>query len=289
MNYLLHIIIMCEIYLMLALAMNLLAGYSGLLSLAQAAFYGIGAYFSALLLTKTGVSFSIALSGAVLFNLFTCIPVVWFSIRLRDLFFALSTLAWQIVVFSVLYNWTTLTNGPFGITGIPKPEIFGFTFRSLGDFALLGGVIAGVTLIFFTGLHSTPLSRLFEGVRDDQLAMMTFGKKPGYYKAWAIMISSGVSAIAGALFATYFSYIDPTSFTLNESILIISMVLIGGLGTVKGSVAGALFYVLLPEALRFVDIPDTIAANLRMMIYALILILIVLYRSHGFFGKFKFE
>jgi branched-chain amino acid transport system permease protein len=289
MNYLLHIIIMCEIYLILALAMNLLAGYSGLLSLTQAAFYGIGAYITALLLTKTGVSFPVALSGAVLFNLIACIPIIWFSIRLRDLFFALSTLAWQIVVFSLLYNWISITNGPFGISGIPKPEWFGFRFGSLGDFALLGGVITVFTLIFFIGLHRTPLSRLFQGVRDDQLAMMTFGKNPGYYKALAILISSGVSGVAGALFATYFSYIDPTSFTLNESILIISMVLIGGLGSVKGSVAGALFYVLLPEALRFVNIPDAVAANLRMMIYAMILILLVMYRPHGFFGKYKFE
>jgi branched-chain amino acid transport system permease protein len=228
-------------------------------------------------------------TGAILFNLFACIPVIWFSIRLRDLFFALSTLAWQIVVFSLLYNWVPLTNGPFGISGIPKPEMFGFRFGSLGAFSLLGGVIMVITLIFFIGLHRTPLSRLFQGVRDDQLAMMTFGKKPGYYKALAILISSGVSAVAGALFATYFSYIDPTSFSLNESILIISIVLIGGLGSVKGSVAGALFYVLLPEALRFVNIPDAVAANLRMMIYALILIILVMYRPHGFFGKYKFE
>lgn len=289
MNYLLHILIIFEIYLILALAMNVLAGYSGLLSLAQAAFYGIGAYITSLLLTNTEVSFLVALSGAVLFNLIASIPVIWFSIRLRDLFFALSTLAWQIIVFSTLYNWISVTNGPFGISGIPKPEMFGFRFDSLGEFALLGGVITGMTLIFFIAFHRTPLSRLLQGVRDDQLAMMTFGKKPGYYKALAILISSGVSAVAGVLFATYFSYIDPTSFTLNESILIISMVLIGGLGSVKGSVAGALFYVLLPEALRFVNIPDAVAANLRMMIYALILILMVMYRPHGFFGKYKFE
>lgn len=289
MNYLLHILIMSEIYLILALAMNLLAGYSGMLSMTQAAFYGMGAYTTALLLTKVGLSFPLSLIGAMVFNFVTCIPIIWFSTRLRDLFFALSTLGWQIVVFSIMYNWVGVTNGPFGISGIPKAELFGFRFTSLPQFALLGGVFALLVLIFFIGLHRTPLSRLFKGVRDDQLAMMTFGKKPIYYKALAIFISSTVSAIAGALFATYFSYIDPTSFTLNESILIISIVLIGGLGSIKGSVAGALFYVLLPEALRFVNIPDALAANLRMMIYALILILVVMYRPHGFFGKYKFE
>jgi len=255
----------------------------------QAAFYGIGAYTTALLLTKAGLSFPLALTGAVLFNLLACLPVIWFSIRLRDLFFALATLAWQIVLFSVMFNWIVVTNGPFGITGIPKPEFLGLRFASLPQFAMLGGIITIFILIFFTGLHRTPLSRLFQGVRDDQLALMTFGKRPAYYKSVAILISSGVSAIAGTLFATYFSYIDPTSFTLNESILIISIVLIGGLGSIKGSIAGALFYVLLPEALRFVNIPDALAANMRMMIYALILLLVVMYRPHGFFGKYKFE
>lgn len=289
MNYLLHILVMCEIYLILALAMNLLAGYSGMLSMTQAAFYGIGAYITALLLTKAGLSFPLSMVGAMAFNLIACIPVIWFSIRLRDLFFALSTLAWQIVMYSLMYNWITVTNGPFGITGIPKPELFGFRFSSLSQFAALGGIITALVFVFFIGLHRTPLSRLFQGVRDDQLAMMTFGKRPAYYNALAIFISSVVSAIAGALFASYFSYIDPTSFTLNESILIISIVLIGGLGTVKGSVAGALFYVLLPELLRFINIPEALAANMRMMIYALILILVVMYRPHGFFGKYQFE
>lgn len=289
MNYLLHILIMCEIYLILALAMNLLAGYSGLLSLTQAAFYGIGAYAAALLLTQARATFPLALLGAIGINLIACLPVVWFAIRLRDLFFALATLAWQIIVFALLYNWTSFTNGPFGISGIPKPELFGLSFSSLHSFAILGGVITLLVLVFFIGLHSTPLSRLFQGVRDDQLAMMSFGKKPAYLKTLAVVLSSGVSAIAGVLFATYFSYIDPTSFTLDESILIISIVLIGGLGTIKGSIAGALFYVLLPELLRFINIPDAIAANLRMMIYASVLILVVMYRPYGFFGKYKFE
>jgi branched-chain amino acid transport system permease protein len=289
MNYLLHILIMCEIYIILALAMNLLAGYSGLLSLTQAAFYGIGAYSAALLLTEYKVTFFLAFLGAVGINLIACLPVIWFAIRLRELFFAIATLAWQIIVFAVLYNWTSFTNGPYGITGIPKPKVFGLSFSSLDSFVILGGIITVLVLLFFIGLHRIPLSRYFQGVRDDQLAMMSLGKKITYFKTLSVVISSGVSAIAGVLFATYFSYIDPTSFTLDESILIISIVLIGGLGTIKGSISGALFYVLLPELLRFINIPDAVAANLRMMIYASVLILVVMYRPYGFFGKYRFE
>ncbi|MBK7970986.1 MAG: branched-chain amino acid ABC transporter permease [Bacteroidetes bacterium] len=196
------------------------------------------------------------------------------------MFFALYTCLANCSFFP-LYNWISVTNGPFGINVIPKPEIFGFRFGSLGEFALLGGVITGITLIFFIAFHRTPLSRLFQGVRDDQLAMMTFGKKPGYYKSLAILISSGVSAVAGALFATYFSYIDPTSFTLNESILIISMVLIGGLG-VSRFCGGCFVLCIASRSFPFYKYSDAVAANLRMMIYALILILLVMYRPHGF-------
>lgn len=289
MNYLLHILVMAEIYIILGLAMNLLAGYSGLLSVSQAAFYGIGAYAAALLLVNTGYSFPIVLVGAIVINMIACIPVIAFSIRFRDLFFVLATLAWQVIIFTVLYNWISVTNGPYGISGIPKPVIFGYSFESLPQFALLAGALCALVLLFFYGLHNSPLSRYFQGVRDDQLTMLSFGKKPGYYKAIAISISSGVSAIAGTLFACYYSYIDPTSFTMDESILIISIVLIGGLGTLRGSVAGALFYVLLPEVLRFVNVPDAFASNLRMMIYALILILMVMFRPYGFFGTYRFE
>lgn len=289
MNYFIHIVIVFEIYLILALAMNLLAGYSGLLSFAQSAFYGISAYISAILMMKFGLHFIIVLPLTIIFNIVLSLPVIYFSIRLRNLYFALATLSWQIIVFAILYNWVSLTNGPFGIAGIPKPEIFGFTFLSLTDFAYLSSVLASAVLLFFIVFNKTHLVRLLQGLRDDQFVLMSSGKKPAYYKILAVVIATGITSISGVIFAAYYTFIDPTSFTIHESILIISIVLIGGLGSVKGSAAGALFYVLLPEALRFLNIPDQIAANLRMMIYALILILIVTYRPHGFFGKYRFE
>jgi len=280
---------MFDIYLILALAMNLLAGQSGLLSLCQAAFYGIGAYAAALFMTVEGWSFLQASVAAIAINIIASLPVVWFSIRLRDLFFALATLSWQIIVFAVLYNWVGLTNGPFGVAGIPKPSLGGISLDSLPAFAFFSTFSGVGVMLLYAGFSKTPYARVLRAVRDDQLAAVSFGKRPSYYKATAILLSSGTSAIAGVLFASYYSYIDPTSFTLDESILIISIVLIGGLDSVKGAVAGALFYILLPEALRFLPLPDAGAANLRMMIYAIVLILVVMYRPYGFFGKYRFE
>lgn len=289
MNYFVHILIVFEIYLILALAMNLLAGYSGLLSLAQAAFYGIGAYICAVLLVELQLSFSIIILLTIPLTIISGIPVIYFSIRLRDLYFVLATLAWQILVFAILYNWVSVTNGPFGIAGIPKPELIGIQFKTPSDFAILSSTVTFIILVFFHLLNKTHMLRLFQGVRDDELVLITLGKKPGKYKSFSIIIACGVTGIAGALFATYYTYIDPTSFTIDESILIISIVLIGGLGNIKGSFAGALFYVLLPEILRFISIPDEIAANMRMILYALVLILIVIYRPYGLFGNYRFE
>lgn len=289
MSYLFHILVVFEIYLILALSMNLLAGHSGLLSLAQAAFCGIGAYCSAILLIQLQLPFLAVLLLSVLITGVASLPMIWFSVRLRDLYFILATLAYQIIIFSILFNWVSVTNGPLGIAGIPKPEILGIRFGSTGEFLLLSTLITAFVVAFFFVLYKTPLSRLFEAVRDNELALVSFGKNPSYYKASAILIACGVSGIAGVLFATYYSYIDPMSFDIHESILILSIVLIGGLGTVKGSVAGALFYVLLPELLRFLNMPDAIAANMRMMIFSLVLILIVMYKPYGLFGKFKFE
>ena len=269
--------------------MNTLAGYSGLLSLCQAAFFGISAYTTALIMTQHYLPFLFAVLAAIIINLFFSLPIIWFSIKLRDLYFVLATLSWQVIISAVLYNFTFITNGPYGISGIPRPRIFGIVFNTLESFAILGFIFTSVITIFYYFFQKTPLLRILEGVRDDQLAIISFGKKPGYYKTISLLIASGVAAIAGSLYAVYFSYIDPTSFTINESILIASIILIGGLGSIKGSIAGAITYVLLPEILRFINIPDAIAANLRMMIYALILIMIIMFRPQGLFGKYRFQ
>jgi branched-chain amino acid transport system permease protein len=288
MNYWLHILISFEIYLILALAMNLLAGFTGLLSLGQAATYGIGAYTFGLLTTAQGWGFLPAALAAVVLAMLLSIPVIICSIRLRGLFFALATLAFQAIVFAILYNWVSVTKGPYGISGVPRPSIFGHVLNDLPGMALFVGGLTALVLLFFLWLRRTPLLRLLQGVRDDQLALMGLGRDPSRYKAIAILLASACTGLAGALFASYYSYIDPSSFTLDESILILSIILIGGAGSILGSVAGAAFYVLLPELLRFLQLPDAAAPHVRMMVYAAVLIVVVLYRPNGFFGTYRF-
>lgn len=287
MNYIIHILIILQIYIILALSLNLKTGFTGLLSLCQAAFYGTGAYLVTLLMVDKGMGFFYALFLAIIINvLFNASITTWMASRLRNLYFTLATIALQIIFFGVVYNWQELTRGPFGIPGIPKPELAGFIFDSPLNFFFLTLFFTSLTILFFRWFTKTPLCKLMECTRDDEVLLAVLGKRPAYYKFISISITVMFATIAGALYATYMSYIDPTSFTLDESILVLTIILIGGTGNIIGPVTGALIYVLLPEALRFVNIPDSVAANARMIIYALILILIVRFKPNGLFGKF---
>lgn len=289
MNYLFHILVMLEIYILLAISANQKVGLSGLLSLAQAVFYGIGAYAAAITITKFGFSYWMALPMAM----FTCVIfALLFSFiagKVRELYFSLATLALQIIFFSLAYNWISITNGSYGISGISNPEIFGLKIKNPGSFALFGAVWVLIVILFYSWFLKTPVSRLIQATRDDQIAVLSLGKNPNYYKRISIILSAIIAGIAGTLYATYATYIDPSSFTLEESILILSIVLIGGAGRIIGPVTGAIIYILLPELLKFMQMPNGIAANMRMIIFGLLLVLIVRFKPKGIFGKYLIQ
>lgn len=288
-NYLLHILVMLEIYILLALSANQKVGLSGLLSLAQAVFYGIGAYATAITITKFGFSYW----WALLPTIFACVIVAlifsFIASKVRELYFSLATLALQIIFFSIVYNWIPVTNGSYGISGIPNPEIFGLKINSPGSFALFGGFWVLITILFYNWFLKTPICRMIQATRDDQIAVLSLGKNPNYYKRISIILSAIIAGIAGSMFATYTTYIDPTSFTLDESILILSIVLIGGAGRIIGPVTGAVIYILLPEVLKFTQMPESIAANMRMILFGLLLVIIVRFKPKGIFGKYLIQ
>jgi len=288
MNWL-HILFMCEIYVILALSANLVSGYTGLLSFANAAFYGLGAYTTTLLMKNFGFDYFIALLIAVGFNIIASLFITYFSILLKDLYFTLATLAFQVIVFSILYNWEKVTGGSYGISEIPGVKIGGHQLNGTGEYAMLGGGFALLVISFFFFLQKTPFVRLLECIRDREIGAISLGKNIAYYKFICNSTAAFFIAIAGSLFAVYNSYIDATSFTLNESILIVNMILIGGTGNLIGPIFGACFYVMLPELTRLIPIDSTKGASLQMIIYSLILILVVRFRPNGLFGKFKFK
>jgi branched-chain amino acid transport system permease protein len=289
MNYVFHILIMIALYVVLGLSLNLVAGHSGLLSICHGAFYGVGAYATTLLMVKAGWEFLPALSMAVVASAILSLIVGIPSLRLKGDFFVLATIGFQMIMFSVLYNWTGLTHGPYGIPAIPRPVIFGWRVATLSSLLLLSFLSAAFVIGVCWQLARSPYGRALRAVRDDELAATALGKNPMHLKTTAFIFSAGLAAIAGGLYAGYVTYIDPTSFGLEEAIFILSLVIIGGAGNLKGPIIGAVFMVVLPELLRFLQVPDMVAPNIRQIIYGLLLIVAMRFRPQGIAGRYAFD
>lgn len=277
---------MLNIYIMLVLSANLTIGLANLLTLCQAAFYGIGAYIGAFFLMQSHVPFVVIVAVVALVTGSFSFLVSYASVKLKGDYFVLATMGFQLIVYTILYNWVSVTNGPYGIPGIPGIKILGI-WEVSGVYAYLALTIVMViaVILLFNSLHDSPFGRELRAIKADELMVQSMGRDTVAAKSWAFFISSAVAGVAGVIYASYISYIDPASFTLNESIFILSALFIGGIGNVKGPILGALFVVLLPELLRFVGLPESIAASLRQIFYGVALILIVNYRPQGLLGK----
>jgi branched-chain amino acid transport system permease protein len=277
---------MLNIYILLTLSANLPTGLANLLSICQAAFYGIGAYFSAYFLLRWNLPFTTVALAVMALTGICSLVVAFASTRLKGDYFVLATLAFQMIVFTILYNWTDITNGPYGIAGIPFIKLFGLVPVS-GTFGyfLLTTVVMLAVVFLFNNIKSSPYGRVLSAIRSNEFTVLSMGRNPVKFKNWAFFISAAFSGLAGLLYASYISYIDPTSFTIDESIFILVALFIGGTGNVKGPIAGALFVVLVPEILRFVGLPNAVEANLRQIIYGLTLVLVMNLRPHGLWGK----
>ncbi len=286
MEYIFHILIMLNIYVMLVLSANLTIGMANMLTMCQAAFYGIGAYIGTFFLMQFNLPFVvIAIAVMLLTGLFSWL-VSYASVRLKGDYFVIATMGFQLIVYTILYNWTDVTRGPYGIPGIPGIRLLGlFELSGVYAYFALSLVVAAIMVLVFYRLVKSPFGRTLNAIRADEMMVQALGRDTVAFKAWTFFISAAVAGLAGVIYASYVSYIDPTSFTLDESIFIISALFIGGIGNIKGPILGALFVVLLPELLRFVGLPDSVAANLRQIIYGLALILVMYFRPQGLWGK----
>lgn len=289
MNYLWHILVIINIYMLLAVSLNLLAGYTGLLSMCHAAFYGIGAYTTALLMTTAGFDFFSALGAAIIITAVISWAIAIPILKLKGDYFVLATLGFQTIVYSLLYNSIDLTGGPNGIPGIPIPQIFGIKFDTPFRYFLLSGFLTLINLVIIWLLIYSPFGRLLRAVREDELAAAAIGKNIPRIKVTIFIIAAAFAGVSGALFAGYLRYIDPSTFTVIESIFILSIIVIGGAGSFWGPVIGTAFMVLLPELLRFLQLSSSMAANGRQIIYGLLIIVLMRFRPQGLLGKYKFE
>ncbi|MBS3099155.1 branched-chain amino acid ABC transporter permease [Candidatus Pacearchaeota archaeon] len=286
--YVIHLLILIGIYVILSVSLNLALGYAGLLNLGHVALFGIGAYTSTLL-TMNGVPFVISFLLAGLTASFFGFLLILATRKLQGDYYALATLGFAFVVYSLFLNLTDLTRGPLGIPGIPKPNLFGFVIGSNLQYLLFVAVLVLVSVYSIRTVVESPFGRLLEAMRDDELGLRVLGKNTKMLKYKSMMISAFFAGISGSLFAHYISFIDPSTFYINELILIITIVIVGGIASLKGSIVAPFVIILIPEALRFLSLPSSILGPARQIIYALVLLFILMYKPRGLYGKIDLE
>lgn len=281
-DYLAHLGVLVSIYAMLAVSLNLAVGFTGLLNLGHIAFLGIGAYTSALFVLA-GFPLWIAIPAAAIIAGLAGVILALPTARLKGDYLALATLGFTFIVGSVAKNWIGLTRGPLGLPGIPK---YVSDTTTMFWIALLSALVMAAIIYWIT---QTRFGKTLQAIRDDELAAKVLGKNTFAHKVAALGISAFFAGIAGSFFAHYISFIDPSIFGIPEIILLLSMVIVGGLASVKGSLVGAALIMLIPEPLRFIGFPTALIGPMREMIYAIILLLILIYRPRGLFGKVDLE
>ena len=275
MEYILHLLIIICIYTILSQSLSLVAGYSGQISLAHAGFYGIGAYSIALMAVNFGTPAILNMLIALLISGTIAYVIAKVAVKTVDDYYVVITLGIQVVIYSIMNNWQSVTNGPLGIGGIPTISFFGIPLESKWAFLSMAIVITSFVWYILHNITESPFGRVLRALSEDEIYTDSLGKNVGNAKVVSFVISGMLASLGGTLYAYYISYIDPTSFTLDESIFILSIVIIGGMRNLTGVFLSVVFLVLLPEVLRFVGMPSSIAANMRQIIYGIAIIIVV--------------
>ena len=276
-DYVLNIAIMIGIYVILASSMNITNGYTGIFSMGHSAFYGIGAYTTGILAYHLGTGFWIGMLAAGISSMLFAVLLGIPALRLKGIFFALITVSFLEIFRLVNMNWVSLTRGPMGIPGIPAPTLFGWSLSTNRHFYYLILAMDVIFVFLMYRLIHSRLGRAFMAIRDDDLAASTLGISPFRCRLLALAISTCFCGFAGCFYAHYATYISADSFGVDESFIMLTMVIVGGMGTIIGPIVGAVLMVLFPEVFRFL-------LEYRMVAYGSILILVILFRPEGLFG-----
>ena len=289
------------IWAILAVSLNLVVGYTGLLSVGHIGFFGIGAYTMAILTSTPayeqlrteaiptfGWPFFAALPASVLIAGLVAIVVGIVFNRFRDDIYVLVSFGFAIIAFNLFLNWRSFTRGAFGIHEIARPKIGDWTLG--GEFQFLMFVLAFLAIAALVSwfIVTSSFGRVLTAIREDEHAIEVFGYRATHFKLAIWVISAMMAGLAGGLFASWTSFIDPFSFILLESILLVSIVILGGLATIWGSLLGAMTFVLLEEGMRFLPfIPPEYTGQARQAALGILLVLLMLFRPQGLVGRYR--
>lgn len=285
MNFWLSYIIVAEIFSIAALSTNLLVGVIGIFSVSQAAIMGVGAYTVALLTLGHMMPFLPALVVAALLCSLLNIVLALPSLRVAGDYFVVTSFGCQLVATAVFINWSDLTGGASGLVAIPSALVFGFSTEDSQSFLLLSSALLAITCLGFWLLMRSPFGRTINAIRQDEMAVVAAGKDVLHAKLSVSAVSGAYAGIAGGLYAVYFSFIDPMSFDISVSILILTMLVVGGARTLSGSIIGPFLLWALPQLLNQIDIPSTVVGPLRQLIFGALLVAFMLFRPQGIAGR----
>ena len=272
-KFALHILSLIAIASIAAMGLQVLLGYSGQLSIGQAAFYGIGAYTSALLTARLGVPFPLALIGAGAAAAVASLLMVPIT-RLTGAYLAVATLGFSIIVFLFIQNEEWLTGGSYGFIGIPRAELFGYALRDPMWSYYLNVGVAAIVYFTFARIEGSRFGRAINAIRQDADAARASGIRVTLLKSECFVIAAFVAGLAGSLYAHEVRYLAPNDFTFWKSIEMLIMVVIGGVGSLAGAILGAAVVVGLPEYLRAIG-------DYRMLVFGAILIATMLFGEGG--------
>ncbi|MGI6038410.1 MAG: branched-chain amino acid ABC transporter permease [Limnochordia bacterium] len=277
-RYIMRIIIMIGIYSILGIGLNIMVGHIGEISLGHAGFYAIGAYTSALLGLHYGFNFFVIAVAAIIITFICGVLLGIPTLRLKGPYFTVTTMGFGEIIMIIAMNWVSLTNGTMGLRNIPPPRIFGLqlTLANNGLYYLMLVLVALVSLVYVLMMNSK-YGRAFKAIGEDDVAATMMGINTAYYNILALGISAAITGLAGAFYAPMISYIDPYSFVHDVSVLIVSIVILGGMGTLRGMFFGAAVLVAFPEAFRFL-------MEYRFVMYGLVLIIMMRFRPQGVLG-----
>jgi branched-chain amino acid transport system permease protein len=276
--YLLHVLILCCIYAIPAVGLNLMLGYTGLVSLGHMAFAGIGAYTAAVLMVDARMSFWLALVSGVLAAAAAGAAIGAICLRFRTHFFMIVTLAFGLMLFSVMNNWDDVTRGAAGFPGIPRPAPLGsISFGPLQNFYYLALGAAVLAFLVQWRVVRSGFGRVLVALRQDERLASSKGINAMLYKTAVFALGSAIAGLGGVLHVSFLRVAAPASFTLAESINAVLIVIVGGAGTLAGPALGALVFVGLPEYLR-------VASEWRLVVFGILLVLIMLFAPQGLAG-----
>lgn len=286
MNYVLHLLIIFCLYAVLAVGQSLLLGVGNMLFVTQAAAFGIGAYTWAILVMSS-VPSEVAIIIAVLVAVAIIVPISLPTLRLRGDYLLVASLAIGEVVRSFLNNTPSLTGGAQGMAAVSKLSLLTFTLSESWQYLVIAAFILVLATVIHTRINTSPLGWLLRASGEGgdslsgEIAMRALGKPVRQTRSFAVMVAAGTAALAGVIYASYFTYLDPNQFGMWESVVVLGMVILGGMGSATGAILGAAAFVLLPESLRFVGLPSGLAGPLRQVTFGVVLLIILRLRPRG--------